>query len=304
MRRMLVLAAAALIGCGEAAAPTGPSGTLYLSGREPGTLIRVDTATGAVTTRTGLRQMGGGDPPYFVYFTGGRLVTFALGRDHAFAPDLTHPKSLGESWFFVPSATPGRVWNLLLRKGDPATVVRFRGVREVAVDGTPTLTRRWAVPGWPVGAVEDGLVLQRERLEVWDPVTRKRVRTLPGQFPIAMRGRMVAACADDPCDTVHLNERPVRGPFAPPYAGAFSPGGTLLAVTASHRRIAVIEVATGKLYLIPGARTDGVYSQKAWASSGWLFWNAGGGAIGAWRPGEPARRLPVRVGPFIGMTSD
>src|SRR5690349_3659832 len=131
MRRMLVLAAAALVGCGGSVAPSGPAGTLYLSGRAPGTLIRVDAATGAVTTRTGVRELSGGDPPYFVYFTGGRLVTFALGRSHSFAPDLTHPKSLGESWFFVPSATPGRVWNLLLRRGDPATVVRFRGVREV-----------------------------------------------------------------------------------------------------------------------------------------------------------------------------
>ncbi len=50
MRRMLVLAAVALAGCGEATAehapPAGPSGTLYLAGRDPGTLTRVDTATG------------------------------------------------------------------------------------------------------------------------------------------------------------------------------------------------------------------------------------------------------------------
>ena len=96
----------AILGC-------NPSGTLYLAGRDPGTLTRVDTATGMVSVRTGVRQMGGGDPPYMLQFTGGRLVTFALGRSSSFAPDLTHPKSLGEAWFFVPSSTPGRVWNIL-----------------------------------------------------------------------------------------------------------------------------------------------------------------------------------------------
>ncbi len=41
MRRMLVLAAV-LIGCGEPAVPAAPAGTLYLSGLQPGTLLRVD----------------------------------------------------------------------------------------------------------------------------------------------------------------------------------------------------------------------------------------------------------------------
>src|SRR5690349_23164734 len=139
MRRApALLASLALGGCAAsvpAAAPEGPSGTLYLAGREPGTLTRVDTASGAVTTRSGVRQMGGGDPPYMLQFTGGRLVTFALGRSSSFAADLTQPRSLGESWFFVPSARPGRIWNILLTPGSNVT---FRGVREVTVDGRVT----------------------------------------------------------------------------------------------------------------------------------------------------------------------
>jgi hypothetical protein len=283
----------AILGC-------NPSGTLYLAGRDPGTLTRVDTATGMVSVRTGVRQMGGGDPPYMLQFTGGRLVTFALGRSSSFAPDLTHPKSLGEAWFFVPSSTPGRVWNILKT---PRSNVTFRGVREVTVDGQVTLTRRWRVPGWPVGAVSDGLVVQRRRLEVWSPVTRRLVRRLPALFPIAFRGDLAVSCAD-PCRTLYLNERPVRGRFGLPFEGEFSPDGRWLALPAEGRRIALVDVAAASATVIAGARTDNDYPELAWASSGWLFWNAGGGRLGAWRPGQPARRLGVKVGAFVDMTAD
>src|SRR3954451_25407031 len=162
---MRLLCLLAILGC-------NPSGTLYLAGREPGTLTRVDTSTGTATV-SHLRELGGGDPPYFVTLTGGRLVTFALGRATSFAPDLSGPRSLGEPWFYVPASTPGRVWNILRTPGSNVT---FRGVREVTVDGQIVLTRRWRVPGWAVGAVDDGIVLQRRRLEVWDPRTRQLVR--------------------------------------------------------------------------------------------------------------------------------
>lgn len=302
MRRMLVLAAVALAGCGEAAAeqpPAAPSGLLFLAGREPGTLIRVDTAAGTVTTRTGLRALGGGDPPHMVHFTGGRLVTFALGRATSFAPDLGDPRSLGESWFYVPSDTPGRVWNILRTPGSNVT---FRGVREMTVDGRGTFVQRWKVPGWPVGATADGIVVQRRRLEVWSPVTRRLVRRLPATFPVAFSGTLAASCGD-PCRTLYLDDRPVRGRFAAPYAGAFSPDGKLLAVPWAKRRIAIVDVASGAVTRIPGARLAPAYKDLAWASSGWLFWNAGGGRLGAWRPGEPARDLGVRVGAFVDMTA-
>src|SRR3954449_4563251 len=197
MRRMLVLAALALAGCGVAprlaAAPAPPppalagcgvaprlaagpaptpSGTLYLAGREPGTMTVVDAAAQTATAHT-VPQLTGGDPPYFLAFTGRQLVTFGLGEATSFAPDVSDPRSLGESWFFVPSVTPGRVWNILLAHGRYA----FRGVREVAVDGTPTYARHARVPGWAFGAVDDGLLIQgRKGLEVWDPRRAKVVR--------------------------------------------------------------------------------------------------------------------------------
>ena len=93
MRRALVLAALALAGCGApplAAVPT-PSGTLFLAGREPGTLIRVDVSAGTATAHH-VPQLTGGDPPYFLAFTGGRLVVFGLGEATSFAPDLSDPR--------------------------------------------------------------------------------------------------------------------------------------------------------------------------------------------------------------------
>jgi hypothetical protein len=299
VRGTLLLIALALTGCGSA-----PRGVLFLAGRDPGTLIRVDAATGEVTTRH-LKQLGGGDPPYMVAFTGGRLVTFSLGRTSSLRWDLTRPKSLGEAWFFVPSATPGRVWNLLLK---PGSNVAFRGVREVTVDGRTTAQHRAKVPGWAVGAVDDGLVLEgRKTLVVWDPATRRIVRRLPALFPVAFRGDLVASC-HDPCRAMFLSqpgrERVVRLRWAPPYEGVFSPDGRLLAAPASGNRIGVIDVRSATVALIPGARTDAVYKRLAWASSGWLFYNAGHGRLGAWRPGEPARALGVRVGKFVDMAAD
>src|SRR4051794_10165857 len=267
MRRFWVLIALVAAGCGDVdriSAPAGPAGTLYLAGRSPGTLTRVDAATGAVEVRTRVRELGGGDPPYMVAFTGGRLVTFALGRSTSFAPDLRDPRSLGESWFFLPSATAGRVWNILLTAGSNVT---FRGVREVTVDGTSTFARRWKVPGWPVAAVTDGIVTQRRHLEVWDPRTRALVRRLPATFPVAFRGNVAASCTD-PCRTLYLDDRPVHGDFMPS-DGAFSPDGALLAVQATKRRLAIVDVATGAVNFIPGARLDRYYGSPSWASSGW-----------------------------------
>src|SRR3954453_10517001 len=191
--RRLALLALLLAGCGAqpepAAAPAGPSGLLFMAGRDPGTLIRVDAATGAVRPRTNLKGLSGGDPPYLIAFTGARLVTFALGRATSYSPDVGDRRSLGEAWFFVPSATPGRVWNLLLTPGSNVT---FRGVREVdAATGDVIAHHHEKVPGWAMGAVNAGLVLEaRRRLVVWDPAANRIVRTLPALFPVAMQGSL------------------------------------------------------------------------------------------------------------------
>jgi hypothetical protein len=229
-------------------------------------------------------------------------VVFALGRTSSLAPDLSDPRSLGEAWFFVPSATPGRVWNILLRGGDKATQINFRGVREVGVDGTPTYARHAPIPGWPLGAVADGILVQADGgLHVWDPVTAKVVRRVPGLFPLGIRPDLVAACPNT-CKAIHFTDgRVVKGPFSTAYQGAFSPDGRLLAVATERGRIVVVEGDTWRY--IPKART-GAYPALTWSSSGWLFYGVGAHHVGAWRPGQPARELPMRVDKFVAMAAD
>jgi hypothetical protein len=198
----------------------------------------------------------------------------------------------------VPSATPGRVWNILL---EPRTDVRFRGVREVTVDGTTTFERLTHVPGWPLGAVDGGLLVQlRDGLSVWDPVTGKRTR-VPGTFPLGVRHDLVAACPQF-CKAVHFTDgRVVRGPFDDAYQGAFSPDGKRLAVARESGRIIVIEGTTW--HYIPHAHT-GEYPALAWAESGWLYYGAGDHRVGAWRPGRPARTLDIHVAKFVSIVTD
>jgi hypothetical protein len=302
MRRARLLAALALAGCGAtpervaAPAPT-PRGTVYLAGREPGTITVLDAAAGTATTHV-VPQLTGGDPPYFLAFTGGRLVTFGLGEATSFAPDLSDPRSLGDSWFFVPSATPGRIWNILKA---PGTNVRFRGVREVAVDGTTTAERLTRVRGWPLGAVDRGLLVQtHDHLAIWDPV-RDSLERVPGTFPLGIRHDLVAACPQF-CKAIHFTDgRVIRGPFDDAYGGAFSPDGKLLAVAGERGRIVVID--GNRWHYVPHART-GDYPALAWSTSGWLFYGAGEHRVGAWRPGRPARTLPVHVPKFVSIVTD
>jgi hypothetical protein len=86
---------------------------------------------------------------------------------------------LGEAWFFIPSATPGRVWLALLDRISPATARALRGVREVTVDGETTLAHSARPPHWPLAAVDDGLLVQGNTLELWQPTSGRILRKLP-----------------------------------------------------------------------------------------------------------------------------
>jgi hypothetical protein len=308
----------ALAGCGShAQAPrrgtvsARPAGTLYLAGTSPGTVTVVNVWAGRAR-RLRLRELSPGDPPYLLYPTGGRIVVYGHSRTYAFGPSLREPaRSLGESWLFVPSATAGRVWLILLDRHRFA----LHGTREVTVRGRTVFASGRRLPHWPVGAVPSGLLLQASRLEVWDPASGGVVRTLPGVFPAAIRGALVANCAPG-CPVLHVSDtgsgedvviRPLAGVrFVESYDGAFSPDGRLLAVPVAvgrHRyRVALVDVDRRTVRLVPGARLANDYTLLAWASSGWLFFNAGHGRVAAYRPGtDGATVLPLRVAPFVEM---
>jgi hypothetical protein len=271
-----------------------PSGTLYLSGVRPGEVTRVNAATAQVQTRR-LREVSPGDPPFMLAATGGRVVAFGARGPYSFDAALHEPgRRLGRAGYFIPSATPGRVW------------LFGRRMREVTVDGETTVPPGARLPdGVPVvGATSDGLLVQRRRLEVWNPLTGATVRKLRGVFPAAVRGSLVASCPER-CRELYLDRMPVRPHgfrFKESYSGAFSPDGRLVAVPAGPT-IAIVDVATRTATLLPGPRLDD-YAKIAWSSSGWLFYGVGRAGIAAWRPGiARATLLPLRVPPSTRMVA-
>lgn len=171
-----------------------------------------------------------------------------------------------------------------------------------------------------MAALDTGLVLQAESLELWDPVTGRIVRALPGLFPVAARGSLLVSCGHPGCPVLYVTD--TRGPiptgtraikpgpgfrFEESYDGAFSPDGSEVAVPAATpdgaQRVALVELGTGIARLVAGARL-GVNQQMAWSASGWLFFDAGAGRIAAYHlAGGPARLLPERVGPFTRMVA-
>jgi hypothetical protein len=75
----------------------------------------------------------------------------------------------------------------------------------------------------------------------------------------------------------------------------------MLAVATGRGRIVIIEGRNWRY--IDNART-GDYPALTWSSSGWLFYGADAHHIGAWRPGQPARTLGVRVAKFVSAAAD
>jgi hypothetical protein len=317
-----------IAGCGSepsvtrGARPAGanraaPSGTLYLANTQPGTVTVVDVARARTVTHR-LRELSAGDPPYMLAVIGGRVVVYGSNRTSAFDARLHEPaRSLGEAWFFVPSATPGRVWLALLDPASPATVRRLRGVREVTADGRVTLAHSGRPPHWPLAAVDSGLLIQGKTLELWQPTSGRILRKLPGVFPLATRHALAVSCPPR-CRIIHVTDtntgadtmiRPGPGfRFIESYDGAFSPDGKLVAVPArtrdGHAHVAMIDLAQRTATLVRGARLDRNYTLVTWSSTGWLFYNAGNGDLAAYRPGKArAALLPVDVQPFVRMAA-
>jgi hypothetical protein len=302
-------------GCIGAEAARRPTGTLYLANVKPGELTVVDVARRRVTRRP-LRWLAPGDPPHMLEVVGGRLVVY--GHDHTYAVDASfRARDLGRSWFFLPSATGGRVWLALLDPRSPPTVNALEGVKEVTIAGVQTARSRRRPPRWPLAALRSGLVLQANTLELWDPATGRIAERLPGVFPVAARDWRLISCAAG-CRGLHLTDtltgsRTVIAPppgarFTESYDGAFSPDGTLVATTARDRRgtprVAIVDLAQHSAMLVRGPRLARDYQLMAWSSGGWLFYNAGYGRLAAYNPSQGAATLlSVRVRPFVDIAA-
>jgi hypothetical protein len=291
----------------------GPSGTLYVSSTqsEPRTVTIIDAATGRLEVR-GLRELSPGDAPYAIAVIAGQLVVYGRLATYSLGARVREPgRRIGPSWFFLPSATRGRVWLVSLNARDPSQAHGLGGVRELTLAGKVTLAHSARPPYTPVGAVQQGLLVQGPTLEVWQPASGRIVRRLPGVFPMATRGSLVASCTAR-CAVLHITNtrdgsdlriRPGPGfRFVSSYDGAFSPDGRLVAVPAAadgNSRVAIVDIARRHAKLLAGADLASDYTLLAWASTGWLFFNAGHGRLAAYRPGHArATILPFRVHRF------
>jgi hypothetical protein len=319
------------------AATSGPvarpiEARLFLAG--DGELWVVDVAGASVRHRR-LPQLSPGDPPYRIVRRGDKLVLWSY-QTLTLDPSSTaaQPRTLvRDSWFFIPSAAPDRIWVGIPDPNSPATERRLAAVREVAVDGRVTVRDVRPPEGRrPVAATSSGLVFQSPgggpgRLELWNPLTGKVFRRLPGDYPVASHGDLLAWCRQ-PCERLHVTnvttgkEIQVRSPAGTfgfeGYSGVFSPDGKLIAVPvrSGPRRatqdprwqLALVDVGAGTATLVKGATAHG-YVFLDWSPSAKTVFMSSGDRfkerkIVEYRFGAAsARRLPVKVGDFFGMAA-
>ncbi|MDQ3538849.1 MAG: hypothetical protein M3415_08655 [Actinomycetota bacterium] len=307
-----------------------PTGTrLWLT--SDATLTMVDVDAGRDTT-VELDELAADDSPYRLEARGQTLVFHGDQGTYAQRAELgAEPRLLGRSSYFLPSSHPQRVWLVTWRK-EPTG--RLAAVQEVTAGGTPTSAAVLSPQGGrPSMALDSGLVLRTPRgLQVWDPAAGRFVpvsgqftrtgeasSTLPGRFPVAASGNLLAWCRLH-CLTLRLadlgtGERFVGAPAGTNgfggSRGAFSPDGRWLALPAvpadgladSDIALALVDVAAGTASLVPGGGMHG--ERLAWSPSGdWVFFQPRAGELAAYRPGDgSAMAVPVEVGGFFGIAA-
>jgi hypothetical protein len=140
----LALVLLALAGCDgtERDSPSGSSAEptlLFLAGDGELTIVDVDSASAEVHSPA---ELAAGDPQYRIVRRADKLVVYG-GDNYVLDPSLrTPPKKLGDSWFFIPSARPDRVWLAILDPASSKTVRALAALREVSVGGLVTFPGR------------------------------------------------------------------------------------------------------------------------------------------------------------------
>ena len=297
-----------LAGCGSAEPTVVGGPKLYLAG--DGELWIVDADSGRVWHRFS-SQLGPGEPPHKVLARGRRVV---MGRPY------------GDRAFFLPSARRDRVWVVDLRSSSGTAFA----VREVTVDGETTVAAtRTPNPRWPLGAVSDGLLLEGNgQVMIWDPRTDRVVHHLA--FPAGLLGPVggdvVTACVDTYCPVLRLIDvgtgrvrvaRAPRGTAFEPWGGVFAPDDGTIAVAlrgagraaTAPRSLALIDVATGRVAVVPGSEVAPGYNLVAWSADGRHVFITGGGRgarreVVGYRLGTfGARALNVTVGDFYDFAA-
>jgi hypothetical protein len=245
----------------------------------------------------------GGDPPVNLAAVGGGVVFYGRDGPYALPGSLAGPsRRLHRGLYFVPSATPGRVWVAIAdpRRPDLRLV---RRVVEVTGTGSAVVSPRHRPPTRNiVAAVRAGLVVETDAgIAIWDPRTGRTLRTLPGSFPAAVHGNLIAWCAFR-CPAMHVTDAATgadrviphigRHPWEETYGSAISADGRYLALPiriGRDQRVALVDLRTGGGRLIAGPRLATVYRPLGWdPARDALYYVTAGGRLACYRAG--ARR--------------
>ena len=217
-------------------------------------LVSFDLATSKLQTRH-LDGLAGGDPPFPLVVRGDQLVYW--GRTDTTADFATWvvptnfatpPRMLDRALYFVPSASPDRLW-LVYGEGSSRSPV---AVREVMTSGVETVPRTTLPAGSvPDRGAGDGLLLQRDgQLQLWSPI-RGVEKSFNGSSALDANSNTVVWFSGD--GALHVQDLSTGGAgttrtrgakgFGP---GAISPDGSHLAVmTGSH--LAVQDIPHGSI---------------------------------------------------------
>ncbi|MGH2674080.1 MAG: hypothetical protein ACRDKA_06030 [Actinomycetota bacterium] len=293
-RWLLVLA---LLGTACAEGPSagrGSAGPAETSPAEPGTRvffawtgqITVVDIEAATSETIQLRELA----PVGLVRRGDHLV---FGGDGTYALDAQEPTGdpvliAEDSWYFVPSANPDRVWVAVLdRKRSDAHHLVFSEIREVTAEGQITARGPAMGDAWMDGAAEAGVVFEspeHDDLVVWDPMAQQVVRSFGNPPMGASHGNLVVWC-DAWCPELHLTdvltgaERIVQPPAGydrfDGWSGEFTPDGRLFAVPVGNPpryegpgAAAIVDVATGDVTVIPGSEEEGGIPGLTWDPTG------------------------------------
>jgi signal peptidase I len=305
-----------------AAVASGPP-RLFLAG--DGEMWVVDVNADSVDHRE-LPELSPGDPPFRIERRGDKLVIWSSAATYVLDQATEGPLEalVGGSLFFIPSAMSDRIW-VGIGPSDQLTAVR-----EVTVDGEVTVSDTAPPEGrWPVAAVEEGLVFQTadaRTLEVWDWRTGTIIRRLPGSFPLAWQGHLLAWCDAD-CVEAHITDFSTGGDRViplpdgifsfQPYEGVFSPDGSRLALVGltdpkeerADAQLVLADMASGVAEAVPETVSPRGYNFVDWSASGESVFISGGQRFEArqlieYIPAEGSvRSLPVEVGDFYGLAA-
>lgn len=322
----------ALASCGERGAaadapdePREPAATVFLAGM--GEMWVVDAGSGEVE-RVAMPQLGAGDPPHLIVAIGDRL---AMWDYHVTSVPMSDPSAepttiAKHAWIFIPAADPERIWVGFLDPASPATERGLGELREIDSAGN-VITAGIEPPdgAWPYAEVGGGLLFQSPRPTLWDPHTGRTLRTWEWD-EIGDMGPVVGdLLASSTYRTGELILTDVttgeQRHIAPPddfgllaWEGAFSPDGSTLAVPVAKigdqngdQELALVDVGTGDIELVPGARVRGGYVFTAWSRDGSEVFMTGGGPetprqVVSYTIGdEHSRVLDIGVGDFYDI---